>query len=375
MIKGITLTLMIGPAVPVPVGHDVLDALQSVTVTDGSGDTQSGFELTFAVDKRSPLTTVFLISGGASIPLMRVLLIVTISGQASALIDGVMTHHQFSPGSGGKPSTLTIQGKDLSAAMDLLEFNGLWYPAMPPFARVNLVLAKYAWLGIIPKVIPSLDTPPLPIERVPRHQGTDLCYIRQLAAQAGYTFYFEPGTTPGTSIAYWGPEVRVGTPQPALSTDMDTHTNVESLSFQFDKEGTEIPVVFIQNRLTKAPIPIPIPSQIPFYPPLGALPPIPPKVTMLDDTAQLSAVGALVRGFAYAATHSNAVAGSGTLDVLRYGRVLKSRRLVGVRGAGLAFDGVHYVDSVTHELTRGSYKQNFTLKRSGLLPTQPTVPV
>ena len=33
------------------------------------------------------------------------------------------------------------------------------------------------------------------------------------------------------------------------------------------------------------------------------------------------------------------------------------------------------VESVTHDLERGSYKQSFTLKRSGLLPTQATVPV
>jgi hypothetical protein len=286
----------------------------------------------------------------------------------------VMTHHQMAPGSGGKPGTLTVQGKDLSAAMDYIDFSGLPYPAMPPFARVALVVARYAWLGVIPKIIPSLEEPPLPTDRIPRHQGTDLAYVRRLAEEAGYVFYLEPGPAPGTSIAYWGPEIRFGQPQPALSIDMDAHTNVEDLSFSFDKEGTEIPIVFIQNQLTKAPIPIPIPSQIPFQPPLGAVPPLPPKITPLDNTARLSPVAALVRGFAYAATHANAVSGSGTLDVLRYGRVLKSRALVGVRGAGLAFDGIHYVERVSHELTRGSYRQSFTLKRGGLLPTQPTVP-
>jgi hypothetical protein len=259
--------------------------------------------------------------------------------------------------------------------MDYIDFSGLPYPAMPPFARVALVLAKYAWLGVVPKVIPSLEEPPLPTDRIPRHQGTDLAYVRGLAAEAGYVFYMEPGPTPGTSLAYWGPEIRVGAPQPALSIDMDAHTNVETLSFRFDKEGTEIPVVFIQNQLTKAPIPIPIPSQVPFAPPLGAIPPLPPKITPLDNTAQLSPIAALVRGFAYAATHAKAVTGTGTLDVLRYGRVLKSRALVGVRGAGAAFDGVHYVERVTHELSRGSYKQSFTLNRSGLLPTTATVPV
>jgi hypothetical protein len=49
--------------------------------------------------------------------------------------------------------------------------------------------------------------------------------------------------------------------------------------------------------------------------------------------------------------------------------------LVGVRGAGLAYDGLYYVNSVTHNLKRGSYKQNFALSRDGLISPTPVVPV
>ena len=58
---------------------------------------------------------------------------------------------------------------------------------------------------------------------------------------------------------------------------------------------------------------------------------------------------------------SDAISGSGSLDVMRYGRVLRSRQLVGVRGVGLAYDGMYYVNSVTHNIKRGEYKQNFSL--------------
>ena len=64
---------------------------------------------------------------------------------------------------------------------------------------------------------------------------------------------------------------------------------------------------------------------------------------------------------------TDSVTGSGTLDVLRYGRVLRSRMMVGVRGAGIAYDGLYYVNSVTHSLKRGEYKQNFSLSRDGLV--------
>lgn len=64
---------------------------------------------------------------------------------------------------------------------------------------------------------------------------------------------------------------------------------------------------------------------------------------------------------------SDAISANGSLDVLRYGQILRARMLVGVRGAGLAYDGLYYVNSVTHSIKRGEYKQNFTLSRDGLI--------
>lgn len=375
MLKGIHVTLMIGPAVPVPVPREVLDALEQVQVESPAGDTPGGFELTFSLSRRSHLHTLFLVSSGASIPIVRVVIVVTVGGNAEVLIDGVMTHHEVRPGGSGSTSKLVVKGKDLTALMDLFQLDGIPYPAMPPAVRVIAVLAKYAALGVIPMVVPSvIEDVPIPVERIPRQQGTDYAYVSQLATEAGYVFYLDPGPLPGTSRAYWGPEIKVGTPQPALNTDMDAHTNVESLSFSLDKETKEMPMVFIQNGVTKAPLPIPIPDITPLNPPLGLVPPLPAKLTLLGDTAKLSPLQALMTGLAYASRHADAVSGSGSLDVVRYGRVLKSRRLVGVRGAGAAFDGLYYVRNVTHTIKRGEYKQNFTLARNGLLSTLPSVP-
>ena len=67
MHKGIYLTLMIGPGVPVPVPQVVLDALTAMQVISTSGE-MSGFELTFTLSNRSPLHTLFLVSGGSRHP-------------------------------------------------------------------------------------------------------------------------------------------------------------------------------------------------------------------------------------------------------------------------------------------------------------------
>lgn len=371
---GVKLSLYIGP-VPIPAPQEVVEALASAKVDAGSGETQGGFELTFDLPARSPLRTLFLLAGGGGLPLMRVVLVVQINGRAESIIDGVTTNVETLPGEGGV-SKLVVKGKDLSALMDLIDFPVLAFPAMPPAVRVLLILAKYAAFGVIPLVIPSIiEDLPIPIERIPQQRGSDYAYLKTLAQQCGYVFYLEPGPVPGSSKAYWGPEIRIGEPQPALSVNLDALTNVEQLTFNFDKEKKTMPIVFFQEPMSKAPIGIPIPDISPLNPPLGLIPPLPPKIEKLSDTAHMSAPAALMTGLAYAAQHSDSVFGNGRLDVARYGRLLKSRQLVGVRGAGLPFDGLYYVKSVTHDIKRGEYKQSFSLARNGLISTVPTVPV
>lgn len=370
----VRLQLLTGPAVPIPSPKFVIDSLREVTVESGAGDAQSGFELVFDVDRRSPLHTLFLLTGGASIPLLRVVVAVTVGGTTEVLIDGVMTHHEIQ--TGGSTSTLRIKGKDLTVVMDYLPLDGLPYPAMPPAVRVLMALAKYAFLGCVPMVVPSIvEDIPIPIERIPRHQGTDYAYVKALAEQVGYVFYIDPGPVPGVSKAYWGPEIRLGVPQPALNASLDgAHDNVTSLSFSFDKEKKELPVVFVQEPNSKAPIPIPIPDITPLNPPLGLVPTLPPKIKFLHDTANLNPLAAAMKGIAYAGRNSDSVFATGSLDVTRYGRLLKSRQLVGVRGAGDPFNGLYYVTKVTSQIKRGSFTQSFGLARNALISTLPVVP-
>lgn len=374
MLKGnVQLSLMIGPMVPVPVPKPVLDALTDVQVTTSAGQA-SGFQLTFAFSSKSPLNILLLLLGQVG-PFIRVIIVVNVKGRQHVLMDGVVSNHQLSPYVQTGQSTLTVTGSDLTTVMGLIDFTGIPYPAMPAEARVALIVAKYAMFGMIPKVIPSvfMDVP-IPTNRIPIHQGTDLAYVTRLASDVGYVFYLEPGPVPGTNIAYWGPDLKVGSPQPALNINMDIHSNIESLSFSFNGDSKEMPIVFIQNEQTRVPIPIPIPDISPLNPPLGLIPPFPSRFPQMRNTANLNPVQAIALGLAAAARTADAVTGSGSLNVVRYGHVLKARALVGVRGAGEAFNGLYYVKSVTHKIKRGEYKQDFTLARNGLVSTVPRVP-
>jgi len=372
-IQNIQLTLLIGPTVPIPAPRPVMQALQSVEVTTTVGS-PSGFQLSFVLSNRSPLHTVFLIAANAVPLALRVILVATINGTPTVLSDGIITRQEIAPAQGGF-STLTITGEDLTTVMDRQQFNGIPYPAMPAEARVALILAKYAVFGMIPLVIPSIfQDIPIPTDRIPSHEGTDLAYINRLAADVGHTFYIDPGPLPGMNTAYWGPQIKIGVPQPALNTDMDAHTNVESLTFNVRHNENALPIVFIQEPMSKASIPIPIPDINPLQPPLGVALPIPTRIDLMKDTAKLSPIAAIAKGVAAAAGSADLVEGSGSLNVLRYGRLLKARQLVGVRGAGLAFDGLYYVKSVTSTLKQGEFKQRFSLTRNALVSITPAVP-
>lgn len=376
MLKGVHLSLMIGPVVPIPVSQSVLEALTEIEVS--AGENGGGFQLKFRIDKNSPLQILFLLTGGNPILLMRVVIVVTLNGSSNVIMDGVVTNHEMASGGDTTHPVLVITGEDVSRVMDLIDFSGFPFPAMPAEGRIGLLLLKYAMFGVIPLIIPSvmIDVP-IPTGNIPAQQGTDLKYIQALAAQVGYVFYVEPGPAVGTNIAYWGPRIKVGVPQPALNVDMDAHTNVESLSFSFDNQKNRLPIVYIYNEASKVVIPIPIPPITPLNPPLGLVQPFPSNLGDLKpfraDLSKFSIPKAIMVGLAEASLAADAVTGSGSLDVLRYGRLLKARSLVGVRGVGTPYDGLHYVTNVKHKIKPGQYKQEFQLSRNGLISTIPKV--
>lgn len=375
MLKGIQLTLLIGPAVAAPAPKPVMDALQSIQVT--SSKDRSGFQLVFAVSKQSLLLTTLLPAGYFDPMTTRVIIIVTLNGVPNVIMDGIVTRQELAPSNQPAQSTLTITGDDLSVLMDVVEMNFMRYPAMPEVARLYVILAKYLVFGIVPVVLPPI--PPdvtLPTDSVPTHRGTDLAYIKSLAHDAGYVFYVEPGPLPGQSIAYFGPDIRLPVPQSALNVNMDAATNVESLNFTLDGLAKKIIIYTVLDPATgTVPIPIPVPNLSLLRPPLGAKIATPSKVEFANDGTAQDMTKAIQMMLGMTFNASDSITASGKLDVVRYGQILRSRMLVGVRGAGVAYDGLYYVNSVTHNLKRGEYKQDFQLSRDGLISLTPTVPV
>ena len=379
MLDSVHLRLLVGQVNPLPAPRPLLDALESVEV-EVHDVGQSGFSLTFSIDKRSSLNTFFLLTNGQPLLFMRVVIVAVVNGVSNVLMDGVITNNRIAPGDKGSNSTMTLMGTDLTTLMDLSAFTGRPHPATSAEARVSQILSKYQSYGVKPQVIPSVwQYVPPKTEQVPVHKGTDLAYVQTLAREAGYVFYIEPGPALGSSTGYWGPQKKVGPVQPALSCDMDAYTNVERMSFSFEQRKNRMPTLINYQFETGDSKPIQLPDTTLLNPELGQVPPATINLQSQDsspyrpDLAKKPLPLSQAAGLSKAADDKEAVSCSGGLDVTRYGTVLKARQLVGVRGAGVVFDGLYYVKDVTHKIKRGEYRQDFTLTRNGLVSTVPTV--
>ena len=360
---GVRLLLWIGKTIPRPASYEVMQAFtgaEVITDVDQPGD---GFQLSFTIGK-TKRGEYGLLKSGALDHGSRVVIGVLMGATLEPLINGVVFHQQVSPGDRPGTSTLTVSGRDVSVMLDLEKKDDA-FTNHRDSDIVKSILANYVRFGIRPPyddVTRTADTPP-EIERIPRQRETDLACIRRLAKDNGFVFFIEP-VTMGLNRAYWGPENRIGLPQPALSHDLGSATNVRNLRVMNDAlapiqaKGTYL------DPMTKTRIPIP---------------PLPSLRLPLLTTSQVSArrterlrctanrnparaVSALVAEVTGA---PEAITVEGELDAVRYGRVLRPRRLVGVRGVGRSYNGDYFVRRVTHRIQRGVYTQTFKLSRGG----------
>lgn len=358
---GIRLQLLIGrPDIPLPAPYEVMDALVRLKVRndDREGD---GFEMTFNLGRDSLLEYGLLRSGILDIS-NRVIIMVIIGGLPQVLIDGLITDHQISTNNEPGRTMLTVMGKDISVKLSF-EDQSATHSQQKDSDIVRKILAD---AGFTPQVTDTTDTP-TETERIPTQQCNNLRYVRQLARRNGFIFYVEPTNVPGINLAYWGPENRQGEIQPALSMNMGAQTNVDvPINFHFDALETSEAEVSIIDPLTKLAIQIPPLSA--FLPALTGNPAKPLRKTIARDTANLTFAQALLKLFTSSSETSDVLQATGTVETVRYGRALRARRRVDVRGAGQSYNGTYYIKRVEHEIIRlpkGDYKQHFTLTRDG----------
>lgn len=363
----------------------VVDAVRDVRVTQKAGQ-RSGFQITLAMEKGGEIERE-LLPNGFFAPGTRFILTLVTNGVREVLMDGHLARYDVSQSNEPGQATLALTGTDATQLLDQIDLSGVPLPGMPPIAQVNMMLAPLLPLGVVPTVIP---TPMVAVENPLKEwksvKGTFYSHIQWLASQVGYQFSLEPGVTEGQQFAYFGPDIgtlvaigrtAAGDVLPPLTVNMDAASNIESLSISFDGLSKPLVYGFYQPKEAPSPvIPIPFPDVV-FNPLLG--PGFIPYAKNLalnkpssgsddenteDGMSSSDLASLIMRGMGRAAKGANVITASGSLDVARYGQVLRPRKLVSVRGAGPHSDGTYYVQSVSTSIQRGSFKQNFTLSRN-----------
>jgi hypothetical protein len=365
--RGIYMQLLLGPAVVAPAPADIVQAIKSVEVTNTDAG-RDGFQIAFSIGRDSNNPLEYSIFRRMLVkPFTRVVIMAALGVKRKILIDGFITNHQFNPSDAPGESTLTVTGEDYSILMDMHEIPET-HTAQPDYVIANKLIARW---GLVPMVVPPPQIEmPKPTENGPAQLTTDLAFLKQMARKYNFIFYIEPTDIVGVNRAYWGPSIVMdAAPQKALSTNMGPSTNILSISFQYN--ALEPTMVFgmvqdkdLQNVTIPVIVPLPLPPYMAKYPAhIFNLPHVRNKI--YRSYGDQSTLQAYIEAIGEVDGSRNAVTGSVELDTLRYGEILRARRLVAVRGAGLEYDGLYYVKRVTHKIERGSYKQSISLAREG----------
>ncbi|MGL5804814.1 MAG: hypothetical protein ACRC11_05140 [Xenococcaceae cyanobacterium] len=379
--SGINLTLYLGRERPQTAPREIIEALESVEVTL-SDDARSGFQMVFQIgrsgekDLEDYKLLNILNNPNYFAPFNRVVLVVTINGNARVLMDGAITYQQFTPSQDLGRSTFTVTGEDISVLMDREE-RSLEHIQQDEETIVRKIIAdaKYAKYNIHLEI--GKDTRsqfrdvPNRSDRTPTQQGTDLGHIQDLARRLGYVFYITPGLQLFQNTAYWGPPIRAKIAQPTITVNMAGWTNAHSINFQFNSQNPSQVKGQVQDRVTNKIFPVDSSksSREPLAKKSGLELLFEKKVQQVKQFRETGRDS--VRSGIHAqaqVNHSNddTVTVSGELDTVRYSNLLELRGVVDLRGVGYTYDGTYYVKKVTHQIRKGEYKQNFTLTREGL---------
>lgn len=372
---GIRLVLKMGKGRPKAVPYDVIMALTSVEVVDNAVERDT-FQMTFTAGKKQAKDYGILRTGLFE-PKTRVAIALQIGATIEPLMSGIITHFQLNPSNDIGMSTFTVTGDGIDLALDMKEKNAS-YEQQSDTTILRQIVNDYSDYGLVldvASVAEQLDQPDNN-RMIPRQYATDLQYIQQMAKRNGYVFYSDPLVN-GDVRAYWGPEVRQGPRQPALTMNMGEATNVTNLNFTQD---TRLPFTAQGSRLqtdddqeSDENIPPPTGSDFDVQDLAASETPDTDRVVLMRDVAKFLTPYANRRAKELMTAKFNAVSVNGEVDTVRYGHIMKAGGVIGVRGAGALYNGDYYVSQVTHSIQTGKYIQRFNLKREGLGATSSKV--
>lgn len=265
-------------------------------------------------------------------------------------------------------ASVIVECQDNSIVMDRMHYRQNWGTAEAPMTDEGLIFQQ---------MVARSQLTPDPqsghgLSRVHLFQdGTDITFLRERAEINGYELMFAGG------LVYFGPMRLSGEPQATIKVYAGLDTNC--LSFDVDADGHQPDKAGYDAapETGTATVSGTFPPNIVILGPesaAGGGPGLPDFVWRLRRTGTNDEAELTARAQAKANELSMRVKVSGELDGTLYQHVLQVGKLVPVDGVGSQFNGLYYVDTVSHHFSVDGYSQSFKLMRNAYGDNVPAVP-
>jgi hypothetical protein len=358
----IAYTLLVGDQ---PAPESLIDVIQHLEVEDHA-DMADMVRLSVAISIRDGCGSWNVVDKNVFKRLTKLRINVNVgSGKTEPLIEAyvIETNADFANQPG--QSVLNVVAMEPTVQMSLKETVKPW-PNMADSDIAEKIFGGYPFVPVVDSTQPTRDE----IDHTEIQRGTDIQFLQALARRNGYECYVELNPETGKVEGHFHAPHLQQPPQGVLSVNMGTATNVNSFHARFDMlkpataRAANIDVHSKEDQSGK--------SDSLAEKALGSTSTVPS-----DDARQvlLSATGLADSGELQTAAQavvdrsSWAITADGEVNTIAYGDVLRAKRPVLVRGAGLQFSGTYYVERVLHTFNGDGYTQQFSLRRnaSGLL--------
>ncbi len=350
----------------VPASPELLGVIQEIEVEDHAEMADMlRIRLSTAVNESGSGWT--LLDDGLFTRLANIKILVTVaSGNAETLIDAQVIENETDLSNEPGESILEVVAMDPTVLMNLEEKVRPW-PNMADSDIAGVVFGEY---GFDTDIEPT--RPPRPeVDHMSIQRGTDIQFLKYLADRNGYECYVEVNPRGGRTEGHFHPSRLEKTPQGVLSINMGESTNINSFKARHDMLGpttAQVTGLDIESHSDQ-----PAAAEKAELADLGraaALEEDRPRRVLISQTGL--ALSGELQTYAQAVVDRSswAITAEGELNTVAYGRLLRAKRPVLVRGAGRQFSGLYYVEKVLHTLTGDSYVQRFALKRNALGLTQ-----
>ena len=285
-------------------------------------------------------------------------------GLSETLINGYVKDTQVN--NQGEPgrSTLDVVGMDAtSTIMNLHEKSVSW----PNLSDSGIAMAIFGQHGMVPAVSPTPSTRTIN-DTTTIQRMTDIRFLKQLARRNGFECYVQPDPLIGMDMGCFRAPQTLLPPQGVLSVDFGLATNMSNFSVRYDMLQPTAATSVGMDASTKTPQPGIAMAAL--EPPMGLEPALgrifPPPMVRPADTGAANMAELLATSQSIADRSSRCIRGSGTVDGLKFGRVLRPGLPVLVRGPGRQHSGNYYVTQVTHTISVDGYTQRFDSWRNAV---------